>query len=38
LIAMLDDKYNVQIENDEFESLHTIDDILNVIQSKSKSN
>ena len=32
LIAMLDDEYDVQIENREFEQLLTVQDLLNMVK------
>lgn len=36
LIAMLDDEYNLQIETEEFESLKTVEDLMNRINEDIK--
>lgn len=37
LIALLDEYFDVTIENDEFESLITVGDLYNCVKSKKKS-
>ena len=36
LIAMLDDEYNVAIENEEFKKLITVEDLMNEVIRNSK--
>lgn len=37
LIAMLDDEYGVQIENEEFENLKTVGDLLKVVENSKNT-
>lgn len=37
LIAMLDDEYGVQIENEEFENLKTVGDLLEVVKNNKNN-
>ena len=35
LIAMLDDEFELQIENEQFEKLETVEDLLNAVKKAS---
>lgn len=35
LIAVLDDEFGVQIENNDFEKLNTVEDLLEAVKNKS---